>query len=169
MRVFQRLTSMRLTPVQLTWVAALFFTTIGNIVLWQTLWSSVEINSLHSLLFFISLPVFLFCFFNLLLTPVLALPYVHKPLLALLIVVSASCSYFMRYYNVLIDRSMVQNVFETNQAELTSYFSISLLLTILVLGVLPVLRYGASPQAKIGGTSAYKVSAHLAINLVALA
>lgn len=135
--MFQRLTSVRFNPVQLTWVAALFFTTIGNYVLWQSLWSKVEVNSLHSLLFFISLPVFFFCLFNLLFTPVLTLPYVRKPLLALLLVISASCTYFMHQYNVLIDRSMVQNFFETNQAELTSYLSIPLLLTMLVLGVLP--------------------------------
>ncbi|MEI7369074.1 phosphoethanolamine transferase domain-containing protein [Pectobacterium sp. 1950-15] len=135
--MFQRLSSLQLNPIQLTWVAALFFTTIGNVGLWQMLWSNVEINSLHGLLFFISLPVFFFCLINLLLTPVLALPCVRKPLLALLVVISASCSYFMFSYNVLIDRSMVQNIFETNQAELASYFSIPLLLTILVLGVLP--------------------------------
>lgn len=135
--MFRRLTSVRLHPVQLTWVAALFFTTIGNFVLWQTLWSRVEVNGMHNLLFFISLPVFFFCLFNLLLTPVLALPYLRKPLLALLVVISASCSYFMLHYNVLIDRSMVQNFFETNQAEFASYFSIPLLLTILALGVLP--------------------------------
>ena len=137
MRVCQRLPSIRLNPVQLTWVAALFFTTLGNCVLWQSLWSHVAINSLHSLLFFVSLPVFFFCLFNLLLTPVLVLPYVRKPLLALLLVISASGSYFMHQYNVLIDRSMVQNVFETNQAELTAYVSMPLLLTMLVLGVLP--------------------------------
>lgn len=135
--MFQRLASVRLNPVQMTWVAALFFTTVGNFVLWQSLWAKVEVDSLHSLLFFASLPVFLFCLFNLFLTPVLALPYVRKPLLALLIVTSASCSYFMLQYQVLIDRSMVQNFFETNQAEFSSYFSIPLLLTILVLGVLP--------------------------------
>ena len=88
--MFQRLASTRFNPVQLTWVAAMFFTTIGNAVLWQKLWSVVEINSLDSLLFFISLPVFFFCLFNLLLTPVLALPYVRKPLLALLVVISAA-------------------------------------------------------------------------------
>ncbi|MEQ9879198.1 phosphoethanolamine transferase domain-containing protein [Pectobacterium aroidearum] len=135
--MFQRLSSLQLNPIQLTWGAALFFTTIGNVGLWQMLWSNLEINSLHGLLFFISLPVFFFCLINLLFTPVLALPYVRKPLLALLVVISASCSYFMFRDNVLIDRSMVQNVFETSQAELASYFSIPLLLTILVLGVLP--------------------------------
>ncbi|MBZ8140618.1 phosphoethanolamine transferase [Rubrivivax gelatinosus] len=145
-----RLASVRLNPVQLTWIAALFFTTIGNLVLWQTLWPKIEIDSLRGLLFAISLPVFVFCLFNLLLTPVLALPYVRKPLLAMLVVVSAGCQYFMLEYQVLIDRSMVQNVFETNQAELGAYFSVPLLLTILVLGVLPAAAMVSIPGNKTG-------------------
>lgn len=78
MRVIQRLVSVRLNPVHLTWIAALFFATVGNMALWQTLWTHVEINSLRSALFFISLPMFLFCAFNVLLTPVLALPYLRN-------------------------------------------------------------------------------------------
>ena len=97
----------------------------------------IDLNSLHSVLFLASLPPLLFCLFNLLLTPLLALPFVRKPLLVVLVVVSAACSYFMLHYNVLIDRSMVQNVFETNQAELNAYLSLPLLLTLLALGVLP--------------------------------
>lgn len=127
----------RLNPVQLTWIAALFFSSVGNLVLWQTLWAKVAIHDLRSFLFFLSLPIFFFALFNLLLSPVLALPHVRKPLLVLLVVISACCSYFMHHYNVLIDRSMVQNFFETNQAELTSYFSLPLLFTIVVLGALP--------------------------------
>ncbi|PDO90451.1 phosphoethanolamine transferase [Kosakonia pseudosacchari] len=148
--MFQRLSSFRFNPVQLTWVAALFFTTFGNIALWQTLWSNVEITSLHTVLFVISLPLFLFCFFNVLLTPVMILPYLRKPLLAALVVISASCSYFMLRYNVLIDRSMVQNFFETNQAELTSYLSVPLVLTLLFLGVLPAAALVSLPGKKIG-------------------
>lgn len=124
-------------PIILVWAAAFFFTTIGNIALWKSLWGLIDLNSLRSVLFLASLPLVLFCLFNLLLTPLLALPFVRKPLLVLLVVVSAACSYFMLHYNVLIDRSMVQNVFETNQAELNAYLSLPLLLTLLALGVLP--------------------------------
>lgn len=124
-------------PIILVWAAAFFFTTIGNIALWKSLWGLIDLNSLRSVLFLASLPVVLFCLFNLMLTPLLALPFVRKPLLAVLIVTSAACSYFMLHYNVLIDRSMVQNVFETNQAELNAYLSLPLLLTLLTLGVLP--------------------------------
>ncbi|MDH5857947.1 phosphoethanolamine transferase [Lampropedia aestuarii] len=135
--MFHRLTSLRLNAVQLTWLAAAFFTTIGNFVLWTTLNAVVERNSLNSSLFYLSLPVFIFCLLNLMFTPVMALPYVRKPLLALVLVISGACTYFMYHYQVLIDRGMVQNFFETNQAELTSYFSIPLLLSIVLLGVVP--------------------------------
>ncbi|BAL95649.1 phosphoethanolamine transferase [Rubrivivax gelatinosus] len=135
--MLRRLLSLRLNPVQLGWVAALFFASFGNLVLWHSLGPKVEIAGLHGLLFAISLPVFLFCLLNLLLAPVVALPYLRKPLLALLVVIAAACQYFMFEYQVLIDRSMVQNVFETNQAELGSYLSAPLMLTILLLGVLP--------------------------------
>lgn len=165
--MLQRLTSVRLNPVQLTWVTALFFTTLGNIALWQTLWTTLTLDSLHSVLFFISLPVFFFCLFNLLLTPVLALPYLRKPLLALLVVISAACSYFMLHYNVLIDRSMVQNVFETNQAELGAYFSVPLLLTLLLLGVLPAAALVSIRSRPVGG-ALRAVSWWLANTLAAL-
>ncbi|WP_329848050.1 phosphoethanolamine transferase EptA [Stenotrophomonas hibiscicola] len=124
-------------PIILVWAAAFFFTTIGNIALWKSLWGLIDLNSLRSVLFLASLPMVLFCLFNLMLTPLLALPFLRRPLLVLLVVVSAACSYFMLHYNVLIDRSMVQNVFETNQAELNAYLSLPLLLTLLALGVLP--------------------------------
>ena len=164
MRVLQRLTSVRLNPVQLTWVAALFFTTLGNIALWQTLWTHLELDGLRGVMFALSLPVFFFCLFNLLLMPVLALPYLRKPLLALLVIISGACTYFMLHYNVLIDRSMVQNVFETNQAELGSYFSVPLLLTIVVLGVLPA---AAMVSLRIGSASAGKTAGWMLINAVA--
>ncbi|WP_375070646.1 phosphoethanolamine transferase [Stenotrophomonas lactitubi] len=136
-------------PIVLVWCTALFFATLGNIALWKTLWSVMDIHDLRSTLFFFSLPVLLFCLFNLLFTPIGILPYVRKPVLALLVLISAACSYFMLHYGVLIDRDMVQNALETNQAEMTSYLSIPLLLTVLLLGALPscvllVMRTGNS-------------------------
>lgn len=148
--MFIYLKSFRLNPIQLTWIAALFFTTIGNIALWQTLWLTVDVYNLHSLLFFISLPIVLFGFLNVVLTPFLALPFLRKPLLILLVVLSASCTYFMLHYNIIIDRSMIQNIFETNQAEMNSYFSFSLISTIFLLGVLPATAMVLIPSKKIG-------------------
>lgn len=58
--MLHRLTSLRLNPVQLGWVAALFFATAGNLALWKTLSAETEIHDTHSFLFFLSLPAFLF-------------------------------------------------------------------------------------------------------------
>ncbi|MDR2961910.1 MAG: phosphoethanolamine--lipid A transferase [Stenotrophomonas sp.] len=148
----QCIRSQRPHPIVLVWAAALFFTTIGNIALWKTLWGLIDLNSLRSVLFLASLPVVLFCLFNLMLSPLLALPFLRRPLLVLLVVISAACSYFMLHYNVLIDRSMVQNVFETNQAELNAYFSLPLLLTLLALGVLPAAGLALIPTASGAGS-----------------
>lgn len=165
MRVLQRLTSIRLTAVQLTWIAALFFTTAGNIALWQTLWTHLSLNTPRSVLFLISLPIFLFCAFNILLTPLLALPYLRKPLLALLVIISAACTYFMLHYGVLIDRSMVQNALETNQAELASYVSAPLLLTLLLLGVLPATAMVSLPVRHTAGK--WRTACGWVVNVVA--
>jgi lipid A ethanolaminephosphotransferase len=165
MRVLQRLTSIRLTPVQLAWIAALFFTTAGNIALWQTLWTHLSLDTPRSVLFLISLPIFLFCAFNILLTPLLALPYLRKPLLALLVIVSAACTYFMLHYGVLIDRSMVQNALETNQAEVASYFSAPLLLTLLMLGVLPATAMVSLPVRHTAGK--WRTACGWVVNVVA--
>ncbi|MBK1687977.1 phosphoethanolamine transferase [Rubrivivax gelatinosus] len=148
--MFPRLLSVRLNPVQLGWVAAFFFATFGNLVLWHSLWHEIEIDGLHALLFALSLPVFLLCLLNLLLAPVLVLPYLRKPLLALLVVISASCQYFMFEYSVLIDRSMVQNIFETSAAEVGAYLSAPLVLAVFVLGVLPAGALLAIPTEAVG-------------------
>ncbi|THU03982.1 phosphoethanolamine--lipid A transferase [Lampropedia puyangensis] len=168
--MFQRIASVRLHPVHLTWIAAAYFATIGNIPLWQTLCSHVEVDSLRSLLFLMSLPVFLFCLINLLLTPFMLVPYVRKPLLAMLVLISAGCSYFMLSYNVLIDRSMVQNFFETNQAEMASYFSMPLLLSIFALGVVPatLMLLPQRPRTERFGKTVWRWAAHILVTCILL-
>lgn len=135
--MLRRNVTLRLSPLQLTWTAALFFSSVGNLVLWRTLWKHLEIIDFHGFLFCVSIPILLFSLLNLLLTPAIILPHLGKPILIALIVISAGCTHFMYHYSVLIDRSMVQNLFETNYAELTSYFSTSLLATFVLIGVIP--------------------------------
>ena len=64
---------------------------------------------------------------------------VLKPVLVVLFFASAVTSYFMNQYGTQIDRSMIQNVLETDVAEATELLSFGLFLTIALLGVLPVL------------------------------
>jgi len=63
--------------------------------------------------------------------------YVGKFLLVLFFIISAVAVYFINTYGVLIDKSMIGNILNTNYAESSSFFSIKLIIYILLFGVLP--------------------------------
>ncbi len=60
-----------------------------------------------------------------------------KVFLALTFNINAVAIYFINTYHVMIDKSMVGNVFNTNYGEASSFFSIPLLGYILFLGIIP--------------------------------
>lgn len=63
--------------------------------------------------------------------------YVGKFLLILFFNINAVAVYFINTYGVMIDKTMVGNILNTNYAESSSFFSIKLLLYLLILGILP--------------------------------
>jgi len=65
--------------------------------------------------------------------------YTIKPALIIILFVSAFASYFMDSYNVIIDTSMIENIFSTNVSESLDLFSLKLVVYVLLLGVLPSL------------------------------
>lgn len=60
-----------------------------------------------------------------------------KILFVLFFVISSIAVYFVMTYNVIIDESMISNVFNTKYEEASSFFSIKFLIYVLVLGILP--------------------------------
>ncbi len=62
---------------------------------------------------------------------------VGKWLIAILFNISAIAVYFINTYGVILDRTMIGNVFNTNYEEASSFFSIGLILYVLLLGLLP--------------------------------
>lgn len=62
---------------------------------------------------------------------------VGKYIIALTLVINAICIYFINTYNVLLDRSMMGNVFNTQFSEGSSFLSWTMLLYALLLGVIP--------------------------------
>lgn len=60
-----------------------------------------------------------------------------KTLLVLTFIINAIALYFVNTYSVIIDESMIGNVFNTNYEESSSYFSLGFVLYVLLLGVLP--------------------------------
>jgi len=62
---------------------------------------------------------------------------VGKWLLAIFFNISAIAVYFINTYGIIIDRTMIGNVFNTNYEESSSFFSFGLVLYVLFLGLLP--------------------------------
>ena len=76
---------------------------------------------------------------HLLLLAPLATRWTVKPLLALLIVVSAAASFYMQQYGVYLDPTMLRNVLATHWTEASELLGPALLLHLLLYGVLPLL------------------------------
>lgn len=64
---------------------------------------------------------------------------IGKVLLVISLLINATALYFINTYGIIIDESMIGNLFNTNAEESGSFFSISLLLYILFLGILPAI------------------------------
>lgn len=60
-----------------------------------------------------------------------------KFLLVVFFIINAIAVYFINTYSVIIDESMIGNVLNTNYVESSSFFSIKLILYIILLGVIP--------------------------------
>lgn len=79
--------------------------------------------------------------------------YVLKPMLIVLIFISAFTNYFMQTYNVIIDKTMIQNMVETNVDESLDLLNLKMALYGFFLGVIPAwlvykapMKYGSFKQ-----------------------
>lgn len=63
--------------------------------------------------------------------------YVGKFLLVLFFIINAIAVYFVNTYSVIIDESMIGNVLNTKYEEASSFFSVKLIIYIVLFGVLP--------------------------------
>jgi lipid A ethanolaminephosphotransferase len=62
---------------------------------------------------------------------------VGKSLLVVFFIINAIAVYFVNTYGVIIDESMIGNILNTNYAESSSFFSIKLIVYLILLGVIP--------------------------------
>jgi len=74
---------------------------------------------------------------NIFLFTLISSKYTLKPILIIVLIISAFTSYFMDTYHVIIDKLMIQNSLQTNLNESLDLLSFKLLLYVIFLGVLP--------------------------------
>jgi lipid A ethanolaminephosphotransferase len=115
---------------------AAFLISAFNLPFWRQLYATVAPRDLYELAFigvvallaFASLAWLFIC---------LAVPYLFKPLMCLLLVTTAAALYFRVEYGTLLDADMVRNILETNRAEAAELMTSRLFLYVFLLGLLP--------------------------------
>jgi lipid A ethanolaminephosphotransferase len=142
------------TSEQLLWAASLFWALAANRLFLGAALKSRDLSQAASWGFGLALVVMLTALHYLLLAP-LAHRRSIKPLLALLLVVTAASTYFMQAFGVYLDPSMIRNVLRTDVAEARELLSWALLGHLLVYAVLPLAvlwRVRLQPQPWLGAT-----------------
>jgi len=100
--------------------------------------SNVDTKSFNGLLILVSLTV-LIIFLNALVFYILLYisRYVGKFILVLVVNLNAIAVYFINTYSVIIDITMIGNVFNTNYDEASAFFSFGFIIYFLLLGIIP--------------------------------
>lgn len=118
-------------------IAALFFALVLNALFLLRAWEIIPYLHLHDYLFAASIPVVLTSAFYMLFS-LMTWPYIRKPLLIVLIIISAAANYFMHSFGTVIDTNMIQNVFESDSQEAGALISTHYVVWMLMMGVVPV-------------------------------
>jgi len=126
------------TAWQFVLAVAAFLLVFDNAPLWRGILDAASPATLADGVFLASIGVVLLVAFNLLGTAI-ALPYILKPVTIVVLLTSAVAVHFMSAYGVMLDRTMMRNVFETDPAEVFELLNAGLVGHVLVLGVLPAI------------------------------
>jgi lipid A ethanolaminephosphotransferase len=119
-------------------MTALWIATLGNLGLWYALAALPEMQSPRGLLFGFGFGVLLLAG-HALIFGLLAWRWTLKPVLIAFVLAAAGINYFALAYGAVIDSTMMVNVLLTDTREVRELFSLRLIATIAVLGILPAL------------------------------
>lgn len=104
----------------------------------QFVFNNVEYKSLNGVILIISLVILMLVLNAFVLYLIFFLSrIVGKALLVFFFIINSIAVYFVNTYGVIIDESMIGNILNTNYEESSSFFSMKLMVYIVLLGVLP--------------------------------
>lgn len=133
-----KLLTRQISAPLLALTVSVLLATANNLRFWTSLAGAAGGLSWHTLPLLLAAFAIVVLFFNAFLTA-LSFPFVAKPVLIVLLLTASAASYFMNQYGVVIDKAMVQNVFETDLREAAELINWQMVLTVLLLGGLPSL------------------------------
>lgn len=136
-------------PTALLLILALWLATVGNLPLWKALWRLPETHGLQAVLTLGSL-VLVVLAATVLLLGLFIWPRWLKPAGIALLLITASSSYFMSSYGIVIDPSMLTNVVQTDMGEALDLLSWPLVVTLALGAVLPGIWWWRQPVRTVG-------------------
>ncbi|HEX4984665.1 MAG TPA: phosphoethanolamine--lipid A transferase [Burkholderiales bacterium] len=126
----------RVNSLQAGFAVSLWLVAFCNVAFWRIVWKAVSADGAQGVVFMASGFVVAVLFVNAFVCLVV-LPRAGKPLLILLLLVSAVAAHFMDSYGAVLDHEMIRNVFETDTREAAELLSWKLAAYVAILGVLP--------------------------------
>jgi lipid A ethanolaminephosphotransferase len=117
---------------------AVFIAVAHNGLFWSSLLQVVEVSSLRGILSIADVFILIAGLLTVLLL-LLGIPYVFKPVVVILFVISSLIGFFEGQYGIVIDRTMIQNIIDTDYREAGELLTFPLLFHMALFGVLPAL------------------------------
>lgn len=114
---------------------SIYISVMLNIAYYQQALTDMPLDSLHTTLVFLSMPVVAFSVINIIAT-LASFLWLDRVVIALFILVSASAQYFIQNYGIVLDRSMIANMLDTTGAETFALLTPKMVITLLLSGVL---------------------------------
>ena len=146
--IFTRIIVKSRTTSALIIGVALFIVLFDNTSFFRHVLEVYPFNSSYAP-FVISLGIVCFLFLVLFFS-LLGWRYTIKPLLVFMLIVSAIENYFMETYNILIDRTMIENIIHTDAREVFDLMSWKLFAYLILLGLLPSYFIYKTPLVYVG-------------------
>ncbi len=134
----------KISYFKLTLLLTLYFTFVVNLPILLHFYRILHALPAYNLAFALSIPVALFAALNFVFTPFSFRPLL-KPFFIIVLPVSALASFAMMTFQVVFDRSMIENIIETQSSEATSYLNLKVVLWFVFTGILPAVLLFVTP------------------------
>lgn len=156
--------NLRLTSAQFVLVSSILLATIFNLPFILAVYKSVSPYTLHEWLFFVSVPILL-TQLNVIILSLLGAFFLPRLTIAITFLVSSLLLYGTSTYGIIFDKSMIQNVMETNSGEAFSYINSTQLAFFFIVGLFPVF---AVFSQEITGKLCTRIKHLLKVNVIAI-
>ena len=123
-------------PERLTLLVSLGLVLFYNLPFWREMLRIVGPLDAQGVKLLLESFLLVTAFYNLVLS-LFNWPYIGKPLIGLLLLITSFITYFMNQYGVMIDVHMVQNAVQTDHKEVRDLLTMKMALFVVVLGLLP--------------------------------